>query len=71
MQGGGDVKFGPCGKKPAIVPYGLKLPERVLTLMRAGRTAGPEGTDADGANQAGASELARDAMFLDRRSPRG
>jgi hypothetical protein len=40
----------------------LKAPERVLTLMRAGRTAGLDDTDADGACQAGASELARDAM---------
>ena len=62
MQEGGDVKFGPCGKKLAILPYGLKPPERASTLMRARRTVGLDDTDADGASQAGASELARDAM---------
>ena len=49
MQEGGDVKLGPCGKKPAILPYGLKPPERASTMMRARRTAGLDNTDADGA----------------------
>ena len=62
MQEGGDVKSGPCGKTPTTLPSGLKPPERVLTLMRAGRTAGLDDTDADGANQVGASKLAGDAM---------
>jgi hypothetical protein len=62
VQEGGDVEFGPCGKKPAILPHGLKPPGEVPTLMREGRTAGLGGTDADGASQVGASELAGDAM---------
>ena len=62
MQEGGDVKFGPGGKTPTTLPSGLKPPERVSTLMRARRTTRLDDTDADGANQAGASKLARDAM---------
>ena len=51
MQEGGDVKVGLCGKKPAILPYGLKPPERASTLMRARRTAGMDSTNADGATK--------------------
>ena len=49
MQEGGDVKDRLCGKKPAILPYGLKPPERASTLMRVRRTAGLDNPDADGA----------------------
>ena len=51
MQEGGDVKSDPCGTTPTTLPSGLEVSESALTLMRAGRTAGPDDTDADGATK--------------------
>src|SRR5215468_7198995 len=50
-QEGGDMKSDPCGTTPTTLPSGLEVSESVLTLMKAGRTAGPDNTDADGATK--------------------
>jgi hypothetical protein len=68
VQEGGDVKSDPCRTTPVTLPFGLEPPESALTLMRAGRTAGPDDTDADGATKREPLELAGDTHPLDRQS---
>ena len=54
--------FGPYGKKPAILPYWAKTAGEGPDADESRTNRGLGDTDADGASQAGASELARDAM---------